>query len=326
MGLSPRVRGNHAKSKAAHAPVGSIPAGAGEPPLAEGQRLGAGVYPRGCGGTRVQGDIGEGQGGLSPRVRGNLGGLTAAQGAFRSIPAGAGEPQSHWTRPRISEVYPRGCGGTAYASGWHLSGCGLSPRVRGNPSASPTPVYTPGSIPAGAGEPGVLRDPGRQLEVYPRGCGGTTWPTAAARGAEGLSPRVRGNQDGEGGRPGGDGSIPAGAGEPPVHTPVATGPRGLSPRVRGNRPKVKNWLVCSGSIPAGAGEPPVPHPTFPTFMVYPRGCGGTQGYPLCTAQRHGLSPRVRGNHHRPPAPKAGARSIPAGAGEPQGRCGRFVTG
>ena len=114
LGLSPRVRGNHYGIQ-----LRSIPAGAGE------IRLVTRVYPRGCGGTAFQGVK---LVGLSPRVRGNLkdspvyprgcGGTRSLADPRnlrrnRSIPAGAGEPDS---------PLPRN----------HTSSQGLSPRVRGN--------------------------------------------------------------------------------------------------------------------------------------------------------------------------------------------------
>ena len=50
--------------------------------------------------------------------------------------------------------------------------------------------------------------------------------------------------------------------------------------------------------------------------VYPRLCGGTPPPPMRCWSWSGLSPPVRGNPSRAPAPSAGARSIPACAGEP----------
>ena len=52
------------------------------------------------------------------------------------------------------------------------------------------------------------------------------------------------------------------------------------------------------------------------LKVYPRVCGGTPPRPRARAAARGLSPRVRGNRHRPIAARQRARSIPACAGEP----------
>ena len=57
--------------------LGSIPARAGEPREAQRWALNFRVYPRACGGTSINHAIGYEKDGLSPRVRGNLGVLSA---------------------------------------------------------------------------------------------------------------------------------------------------------------------------------------------------------------------------------------------------------
>ena len=131
------------------------------------------------------------------------------------------------------------------------------------------------------------------------------------------------------------GSIPAGAGKTHFHDPGSpvpvvyprgcgenrlfrddrTNSRGLSPRVRG-KPAPKTTAVATiGSIPAGAGK------TSPTTSgaapgaVYPRGCGENNNRIPARLGWAGLSPRVRGKHHRPLRVQLQARSIPAGAGK-----------
>ena len=171
-GLSPRVRGNLCLGEVQHAVARSIPAGAGEPDDEARAPCFRGVYPRGCGGTVVVSKVTPVTRGLSPRVRGNLmiEALAFDQQHSRSTSRGLS--------PRVrgnpsSSVYPRGCGG---------SGVRVYPRGCGG---------TVGSIPAGAGEPGVDRSRPRGLSprvrgnlmieasrcrpgrVYPRGCGGT---------------------------------------------------------------------------------------------------------------------------------------------------------
>ena len=152
------------------------------------------VYPRVCGGTpRCVGGRRLGRG-LSPRVRGNLPTLRRRRGRSRSIPACAGEPAC-LSRPGCNVgVYPRVCGGTT--NGGHMWRChlGLSPRVRGNPSAASRSERCCGSIPACAGEPGARPDTGTTSTVYPRVCGGTRWSLDTPRIGPGLSPRVRGNR------------------------------------------------------------------------------------------------------------------------------------
>ena len=70
------------------------------------------VYPRVCGGTLMVARRLCRAGGLSPRVRGNLGWDSARPADQGSIPACAGEPcyLSHRIISRV--VYPRVCGGT----------------------------------------------------------------------------------------------------------------------------------------------------------------------------------------------------------------------
>ena len=155
----------------------------------------------------------------------------------------------------VERVYPRVCGGTLY--GYHVvrDMLGLSPRMRGNPSLPLKKGCCAGSIPAYAGEPPAHSHDWRSERVYPRVCGGTLVADNIIEDANGLSPRMRGNPGGVGGRKGGCGSIPAYAGEPSVkpkswnaiwvYPRVCGGtdllrltgllPQGLSPRMRGNR-------------------------------------------------------------------------------------------
>ena len=58
-------------------------------------------------------------------------------------------------RSCLSSVYPRVCGGTLQLFAAEAAGVGLSPRVRGNPTAIIGIRNMAGSIPACAGEPGT---------------------------------------------------------------------------------------------------------------------------------------------------------------------------
>ena len=147
------------------------------------------------------------------------------------------------------------CGGTSLATSLANLVGGLSPRVRGNPAASPATCFVPGSIPACAGEPPQRRRTRCKSRVYPRVCGGTFLPARRWLRRVGLSPRVRGNLHQIAFIAVEPGSIPACAGEPscvPRSRPI--GP-GLSPRVRGNPSDHLQAIVTKGSIPACAGEP-----------------------------------------------------------------------
>ena len=172
-GLSPRVRGNP------HSGVVAMP-----------NRK---VYPRVCGGTLVMPREQKQRRGLSPRVRGNRGKEPGGPGRRRSIPACAGEPSARTRWCCTGRVYPRVCGGTAYAITRQSSGSGLSPRVRGNLRDPAASVPQPGSIPACAGEPAFVAQLSDPEKVYPRVCGGTTMSFISDLVDTGLSPRVRGN-------------------------------------------------------------------------------------------------------------------------------------
>ena len=234
-GLSPRVRGNQQEREQEINLVRSIPACAGEPPVASRMGATASVYPRVCGGTRSCPTSRGNTRGLSPRVRGNLAMPSLVSARPGSIPACAGEPRRQRLHRADPPVYPRVCGGTQQVSAMPRKEEGLSPRVRGNPlipTATPAPT---GSIPACAGEPLPDPDPDRQRRVYPRVCGGTDETIPPQFPGLGLSPRVRGNPYPTPTPTGSAGSIPACAGEPgPV--PPLTAIWSVYPRVCGGTP------------------------------------------------------------------------------------------
>ena len=152
--------------------VGSIPAGAGEPPKGVGQSFHVRVDPRGCGGAvnTMQQEVLES--GRSPRVRGSHFSRHVARRRAGSIPAGAGEPYRLGKCACTRRVDPRGCGGAAYDIDGHDFLEGRSPRVRGSQRQECFDRPYLGSIPAGAGEPTVLRVAIGDRRVDPRGCGG----------------------------------------------------------------------------------------------------------------------------------------------------------
>ena len=171
------------------------------------------------------------------------------------------------------------------------------------------------SIPAYAGEPLTALPRTMGTAVYPRVCGGTTSTDNQRLVANGLSPRMRGNQPLCRPRQTASGSIPAYAGEPrrtalpwwppPVYPRVCGGTRptrspgkasaGLSPRMRGNPDASKSRCSATRSIPAYAGEPHTSGGRCLRIWVYPRVCGGTVGYRMAVKASSGLSPRMRGN-------------------------------
>ena len=151
-GLSPRMRGNHARPGRASHLQRSIPAHAGEPPHSVTSRMGSRVYPRACGGTQLAHERRHAHRGLSPRMRGNRSAHCRWAPVPGSIPAHAGEPRAWAEDSTVCRVYPRACGGTFQERMQTGSQEGLSPRMRGNRRAR------------------LARPPTR---VYPRACGGT---------------------------------------------------------------------------------------------------------------------------------------------------------
>ncbi len=350
------MRGNHVRSADTTAIERSIPACAGEPTTGYRTFTPPWVYPRVCGGTH---DLVEYQGsawGLSPRVRGNPPNRPRRNQPIGSIPACAGEPLPSDDKLIEQWVYPRVCGGTPRKSALPQGLVGLSPRVRGNPDKIPQRLAGAGSIPACAGEPSIQHHPAAGRRVYPRVCGGTSRQCAAGAGAEGLSPRVRGNRCFRRWSYSYSRSIPACAGEPRrrlcrvpkcrVYPRVCGGTRtrpdnqseqtglsprvrgnpslnatlqaqkGLSPRVRGNQGRFYNSFIGIRSIPACAGEPNAGLSSSMRKWVYPRVCGGTRFDAAVLRVGSGLSPRVRGNHRAERVRPIGFGSIPACAGEP----------
>ena len=229
------------------------------------------------------------------------------------------------------------CGGTANPADGRQRYLGLSPRVRGNPANWWYARRLVRSIPACAGEPARTNGASGANEVYPRVCGGTYDSLTCDHCGVGLSPRVRGNPYLPCPKCKVTRSIPACAGEPVrkrncagrqrVYPRVCGGTydkgtppviaAGLSPRVRGNHHRQPRRRAAEGSIPACAGEPRRAGTAGLTAWVYPRVCGGTRHPAVGAVNGHGLSPRVRGNHHRQPRRRAAEGSIPACAGEPR---------
>ena len=231
MGLSPRVRGNRLHAARNVQLRGSIPARAGEPKGFAPPPLHLAVYPRACGGTPRRNASASVPTGLSPRVRGNHVKQERTNRPLGSIPARAGEPARKASLLTAIAVYPRACGGTSADHTSHSKVQGLSPRVRGTPTAfDPTPRFAglsprvrgnhderahgnetdrsiprvrgnrgadqpcagpPGSIPARAGEPSVSALTITAARVYPRACGGTIFVLGIPDGVQ-VYPRACG--------------------------------------------------------------------------------------------------------------------------------------
>ena len=131
-GLSPRVRGNRKLRRKGVAPVGPIPACAGQPKNKPDEEFVVWAYPRVCGATGHRGLTLFQLPGLSPRVRGNRNSQNLSGMIFGPIPACAGQPSCATSSPLKAGAYPRVCGATDPEAAGAVDCLGLSPRVRGN--------------------------------------------------------------------------------------------------------------------------------------------------------------------------------------------------
>ena len=338
-GPSPRVRGIQVGLDDDAHRCGSIPAGAGNPGLAEQRAPHEAVHPRGCGESKVPCATSDPFTGPSPRVRGIRAAPSTGAASRGSIPAGAGNPSAR-SRPSPSgRVHPRGCGESV--SGLAVGDVlyGPSPRVRGILPLLGGGLLAARSIPAGAGNPRSFRPRRRARRVHPRGCGESWGRGSRPSGTGGPSPRVRGILVLIHGCATMARSIPAGAGNPgrtfSIIFPLPVHPRGCgeslfaysraysrpgpSPRVRGIRSTRSCTQAFGRSIPAGAGNPNISGCGSRRGEVHPRGCGESglsDGY---VRPAWGPSPRVRGIHRAPPVQRVPPGSIPAGAGNPRNR-------
>ncbi len=293
-GPSPQVRGSLAVADVGVGDLGSIPAGAGEPSRRRARSGRRRVHPRRCGGARGPYCPSSSPRGPSPQVRGSQVGAGRGSLGNGSIPAGAGEPRPARQRSSGSRVHPRRCGGAGPMSGDEKGDKGPSPQVRGSPRTGLRDDVQPGSIPAGAGEPGTARSWRGGAGVHPRRCGGAGGRGGRRKPDGGPSPQVRGSPSPRRRHLLRGGSIPAGAGEPlelahrsrchGVHPRRCGGAaphgacrgmkQGPSPQVRGSRNHPDMMYPARGSIPAGAGEPGPRSTGQKPRRVHPRRCGG----------------------------------------------------
>jgi len=192
-GASPRARGNQPGPVVRRITEGCIPACAGEPVLIRPPTRTRRVHPRVRGGTRVGCSPSIESPGASPRARGNLRQNPVLPVVLGCIPACAGEPRCWRAGCRSTRVHPRVRGGTLYRAHPCCCTLGASPRARGNLAGGVRDPKDRGCIPACAGEPWTGRTPTCPPRVHPRVRGGTLRGHYVPKGAEGASPRARGN-------------------------------------------------------------------------------------------------------------------------------------
>ncbi len=191
-GSSPRVRGTPVEGLSGALCARFIPACAGNARHRHWNRLSYTVHPRVCGERSHAQPQPSRAAGSSPRVRGTRAPGSGPLGAWRFIPACAGNASQTSPAPPRRAVHPRVCGERMVLTGRRLHPGGSSPRVRGTPNSPGIFSRSPRFIPACAGN--ALADPlaGRPRPVHPRVCGERApWCARSTRSA-GSSPRVRG--------------------------------------------------------------------------------------------------------------------------------------
>ena len=217
-GPSPRGRGSHRNGGCHGGACGSIPAWAGEPSTVCSASRKRRVHPRVGGGATDRKTFPTTRRGPSPRGRGSHRDLSRILTEIRSIPAWAGEPDTHRPSSQPRKVHPRVGGGAGGAGSADLRGEGPSPRGRGSPSLAFMPTRQAGSIPAWAGEPVEASPALEYSRVHPRVGGGALHRSHCPRSDGGPSPRGRGSHGiTHAGHPD-QRSIPAWAGEPRVNS------------------------------------------------------------------------------------------------------------
>ena len=340
-GLSPRVRGIPHRPRLHRRRRGSIPACTGNPPAGQARRRRARVYPRVYGeSVRRHADEAFTRG-LSPRVRGIRHGRRRGGQQIGSIPACTGNPPAGQARRRRARVYPRVYGESHRGPRNWASPGGLSPRVRGIPTAPTARRRTRWSIPACTGNPRYRPGCRPVTRVYPRVYGESAGALAIGEVIRGLSPRVRGipdkiHSDKQIWR-----SIPACTGNPTGRANRCRWSRvyprvygesnecaagwaqvyGLSPRVRGILQRQAARGRHLRSIPACTGNPPCRQRTPTPPGVYPRVYGESVRIAGQRLPDVGLSPRVRGIQGGRRDHPLHAGSIPACTGNPAPCCG-----
>ena len=298
------------------------------------------VYPRVGGGASASAIAARSGDGLSPRGRGSPRTPLGDQRILGSIPAWAGEPVWSSHASCRARVYPRVGGGAQPSTILSVIREGLSPRGRGSRQARQSANRKHRSIPAWAGEPGIVSakmvaSSGRPRsipawageplwenwsrggdKVYPRVGGGASSRARPGSNKTGLSPRGRGSLRSGGQARHQSRSIPAWAGEPRPARPSRV-TRGLSPRGRGSPKEPLKRIQRTRSIPAWAGEPDNGIRRRERLGVYPRVGGGARFRRLGRWMCNGLSPRGRGSRGAAAERGVHGGSIPAWAGEPR---------
>ena len=135
-GPSPHMRGKPAPAALNCAPVGSIPAHAGETRVTGSVSTVMRVHPRTCGGNAERLEWIASTAGPSPHMRGKPKWDARPTHIYRSIPAHAGETFFNLKREYDLQVHPRTCGGNARCDPEKIEPQGPSPHMRGKLGSS----------------------------------------------------------------------------------------------------------------------------------------------------------------------------------------------
>jgi len=313
-GSSPRARGTPHVCLPLRRRARFIPAGAGNTAAPPPPRSAGTVHPRGRGEHARAAFTASSFSGSSPRARGTRFRGRGHQRGDRFIPAGAGNTARVFGSGTARTVHPRG-------RGEHV--CGQAAGALGRRF-----------IPAGAGNTDWSALMPSQRSVHPRGRGEHSSRGMPTLDSNGSSPRARGTLERQADELGLGRFIPAGAGNTtrrasgsvtsPVHPRgrgehrriefVGSRLAGSSPRARGTQRHALRRERGRRFIPAGAGNTLLLFAAWHRTTVHPRGRGEHRPCPAPRIRSRGSSPRARGTHRRPHRRAAGARFIPAGAG------------
>ena len=234
-GSSPRVRGTYLGVLHYTFTLRFIPACAGNIE-SENQTLRlTPVHPRVCGEHCRDHEGRMLVAGSSPRVRGTFRVALGQDGAYRFIPACAGNMAWGRPPPGAYPVHPRVCGEHSSSGSRALGETGSSPRVRGTYRTRAVAPVRVRFIPACAGN--IRRSSGSlaRTTVHPRVCGEHQHGAQFYVGTCGSSPRVRGTWRLDRVRPRLFRFIPACAGNMSSTGAVRVSPA-VHPRVCGEHP------------------------------------------------------------------------------------------
>ena len=276
-----------------------------------------------------------GKQGPSPLTRGKLAEDRHNVLHLGTIPAHAGETDSHLGTRIEHGDHPRSRGGNrAMPSGTSFQP-GPSPLTRGKPGLESGRAEHQRTIPAHAGETGLLDELDAANTDHPRSRGGNALQATSAARSRGPSPLTRGKPLLISPANGESGTIPAHAGETLVQGvvkflrrdhPRSRGGNGCynrapfkeagpSPLTRGKRKPEPINNIRIRTIPAHAGETRWERIPPRACWDHPRSRGGNLGSNAQVPNHMGPSPLTRGKHPRSSRPDADAGTIPAHAGE-----------